>query len=153
MKFPAYILIIGIMLSASPAAIFATSDPDDDSDEGGSSVVGSTVVGGLLGGGLGTAIGSASGNAGKGAMIGAGIGALGGLLMGKNKDDQARRDREYKEAVREEREARQAQYAQQQYVTSAREPQSQPVLQPKKKIVREYDAAGNMISEKEVPVN
>ncbi len=151
MKLLTYFLIVALALSLSAPVVLAR-DSGDDSDEGGGSGLGSAIIGGLLGGGLGTAIGSASGNAGKGAMIGAGIGAVGGLLMGNAKDEQAKRDRQYADkARREDQRYQEAQYVQ--ASSPAQAPQIPKDQTARRKIVRQYDADGNVISEKEVPVN
>lgn len=127
MKVRCYLAVLALVISM--AGVSYCGDPDDDSDDGGgmSGAVKGILIGGLLGGGAGAAIGSASGNAGKGALIGAGVGALGGGLIGANQDSQKARTRG--EAV--------------------------PVEQPdrvkvKKRVVKEYDDEGNVVSEKEI---
>jgi len=157
MRILTYILILGLVFSiGGPVTCAYAYDDDDDDGGGGSSALGSALMGGLLGGGLGAAIGSASGNAGKGALIGAGIGAVGGTLMGAAQDDQKAKERQYNRRMKEE----QQRYERDQYVNTPeparmqaqpQQPQAAPT-QITKKIVREYDAKGNVISEKEVPI-
>lgn len=130
-------LIFALILYMSGLAFAA--DVEDRSDDNqrdtgpsaGSQVLTGALMGGLLGGGVGAAIGSASGNAGKGALIGAGVGAVGGSVLGASQADKDKRERE-----------------------SYRRPQvSQQVPKDttiKKKVIREYDEQGNVISEKEV---
>ena len=134
MKLIIFILILSLsLLSAIPG--YASSKSNDDS--GGSSVLTTAVLGGLLGGGLGAAIGSASGRAGTGAAIGAGVGAVGGALVGANEDKRKHQE-----------EDSYAQPAPQQEVYSQPEvPQNAKI---KKKVIRQYDQEGNVISEKEV---
>jgi outer membrane lipoprotein SlyB len=106
----------------------AVAEDDDSGDTGGSSVLTGALMGGLLGGGVGAAIGSASGNAGKGALIGAGVGAVGGGLLGANEDSKRARTRGEAEPVEEP-------------------PKD---VKAKKRVVKEYDDQGNVISEKEI---
>ena len=101
---------------------------------------GVTELGGLLGAGLGAAVGSASGHAGTGAAIGGGVGALGGLLLS------AEKEKKEKEAARYD----------EQYVSNQTPQAPQAVQQPpsdmkvKKRVIKEYDSEGNVVSEKEV---
>ena len=97
---------------------------------------------GLLGAGVGAISASASGGkAGKGALIGAGTNVIGGALldslMGSGSQPQ-----------------QQAPPQQVYYVQQAQQQQPQvysnPNYQPKKKIVRKYDADGKVVSEEEV---
>ncbi|MBN1527320.1 MAG: hypothetical protein JW919_07045 [Candidatus Omnitrophica bacterium] len=127
-----------VIFGLTAAAVAYGEDYDDDSGRsgGGSNVLGSTVMGGLLGAGLGAAIGSGSGYAGKGAAIGAGIGAVGGALMGASKDAQ---ERQYREPPPPD--------YRQPRATEAPAPEGSKI---KKRVIREYDADGNVISEKEV---
>lgn len=131
---------VAIIFSLTAAAVAYGEDYDEDTGRSrggsGSNVLGSTVMGGLLGAGLGAAIGSGSGHAGQGAAIGAGVGALGGALMGASKDSQERESREPPPS-----DYRQPSKA----ATSV--PQGSTI---KKRVIREYDADGNVISEKEV---
>lgn len=125
------LLIIGLIVSINGLSY---AEEEDRNSNTASSALGSAVMGGLLGGGLGAAIGSASGNAGKGALIGAGIGAVGGTLVGASRESNRR--------AREESEI-----ATQGPVVEKGATQGMKV---KKRIVREYDDQGNIISEKEV---
>lgn len=102
-------------------------DDDDRSSGSGNQALTGAIMGGLLGGGLGAAIGSASGHAGTGAAIGAGVGAVGGTLIGANKAS-----KDASEAIPVEEKAI---------------PKGAKI---KKKVIREYDEKGNVISEKEV---
>jgi hypothetical protein len=127
MRFSRCLLTFTLVISM--AGVSYCGETDDDSDDGGgmSGAVKGILLGGLLGGGAGAAIGSASGNAGKGALIGAGVGALGGGLIGANQDSKKARTKG--EAV----------------------PVEEPgKLQVKKRVVKEYDDEGNVVSEKEI---
>lgn len=99
----------------------------------GSEILTGALLGGLLGGGLGAAIGSASGRAGTGAAIGAGVGALGGSVIGAD------------QASRKKKAESKAEYSEDVGTTKSTRP-----IKVKKKIIREYDEQGNVISEKEV---
>ena len=105
-------------------------DDDSESTNSAGSALGGAVMGGLLGAGLGAAIGSASGHAGTGAAIGAGAGALGGTLLSASQAKQKQTVRSREEEV----------------------PVSDQVSSPtvKKRVVREYDEEGNVVSEREV---
>lgn len=103
---------------------------EDDSDDSASSALGGAVLGGLLGAGLGAAIGSASGHAGTGAAIGGGAGALGGTLLAASQGKKKRMQEEAE--YREDRAA------------------APSDVKVKKRIIRQYDEEGNVISEKEV---
>lgn len=134
-------LLAGIMIFGLGAFGYAEDYDDYDypepkRDSGTNKTLGGALMGGLLGAGLGAAIGSASGNAGKGAAIGAGIGAVGGGLMGAN---QASQDRQAEESYYDEPPVQQT--------TSASSTTTAPV---KKRIIREYDEQGNIVSEREV---
>lgn len=133
-----YAVVIIFGLTAAAVAYGEDYDEDTGRSRGGSgsNVLGSTVMGGLLGAGLGAAIGSGSGHAGQGAAIGAGVGALGGALMGANKDAQ---DRQYDEPPPSD--------YKQPRKTETPVPEGSKI---KKRVIREYDADGNVISEKEV---
>ncbi len=126
---------MGVVLSFNGAACAVNSD-DDSSNDSTSSALGSALMGGLLGAGLGAAIGSASGKAGTGAAIGAGIGAIGGTLVGA----QAEKSRRQKED---------AYYVEEAPQPVVRQSTSQDVL-PKKRVIREFDDQGNVISEKQI---
>ena len=90
---------------------------------------------GLLGAGVGAISASASGgNAGKGALIGAGTNVIGGALL----DSLTGSSQPQPQPVYYQQQP--VQYQQQQYSNT----------QPKKKIVRKYDADGNVVSEEEV---
>jgi uncharacterized membrane protein YebE (DUF533 family) len=152
MRITRLVLTLALILSVSGAS-FAYDD-DDDSGSSAGNALGGAVMGGLLGGGLGAAIGSASGNAGKGALIGAGIGAVGGTLMKANEEKQRRQQKEdayyYDEPPQQTRPAPQVQQqVQRPQSTDTGLPQGAVV---KKKVVRKYDAEGNVVSEEEVPV-
>ena len=133
MKILSAILILCMAVSFIGLA-YASSD---DEDRGGSNqALTGAVMGGLLGAGLGAAIGSASGHAGTGAAIGAGAGALGGGLIGASQQSQPR-----------------PMEAAPVYSGPQVQPQVQPEVQGpdiKKRVIREYDAQGNVISEKEI---
>lgn len=143
MKILAVILAIGMVFS-SVGMTFAV-DEDDDSgasskkDSGASTVLTTAVLGGLLGGGLGAAIGSASGHAGTGALIGAGVGAVGGTVVGANQAANDTSAGSYPVETTNK-------------VKKASDAGSKTSKDPniKKRIVREYDEEGNVISEKEV---
>lgn len=96
----------------------------------------------LLGAGVGAISASASGGkAGKGALIGAGTNVIGGALldslMGSGSQPQPQPQPVY--------------YQQQQpYPPQSYPPQTYSNTQPKKKIIRHYDADGNIVSEEEV---
>jgi uncharacterized protein YcfJ len=142
-------LALLIALSWSVPA-FSRDDSSDDSDNGGGKVLGGALMGGLLGGGLGAAIGSASGNAGKGALIGAGVGAVGGGLLGANQQSSRQRDESYQEPRRDESGAA---YENQNVETQPVAPKGNAVPKDakiKKKVIREFDDQGNVISEREV---
>lgn len=135
MKTFKWMLIVCLIVFQAGPGYCRQADDDEESASSGNSALTSALMGGLLGAGLGAAIGSASGHAGQGAAIGAGVGAVGGTLLGAEK----------------ERNQRQSSY-------SAAQPEIQPEIESpkdvkiKKKIIREYDDEGNVISEKEVPV-
>jgi hypothetical protein len=107
---------------------------------------------------VGAAVGSASGNAGKGALIGAGIGAVGGALLKANEASQRNRARE--EQYYYDGPQQPPQPVHFQNVSPAQHIQTQSAISDtglpqgakvKKKVVRKYDADGNVISEEEVP--
>ena len=135
MRCVAIILTVVVALSVSGLG-YAASDSDSDSNSG-SNALGGTVLGGLLGAGLGAAVGSASGHAGTGAAIGGGVGALGGLLLSAEKAKKEKEAARYNE-----------QYEASQAPQAAQQPPSD--LKVKKRIIKQYDSEGNIISEKEV---
>ncbi len=146
MKVVSCILIVLMTISVADIS-FARRSSDDDPDSG-SSALGSAVMGGLLGAGLGAAIGSGSGRAGQGAAIGAGVGAIGGTLVGAEK---ARKEKAMRAAEDQEAETRDAEAREQEKAYIEPEPETPSKdVKIKKKIVREYDQDGNVISEKEV---
>lgn len=125
-------LCIGLIVLQTVSS-YAVND-DDDTDSGPSSTLTGALLGGLAGGGIGTAIGSASGHAGKGALIGAGIGAAGGALLGAGQDDRKKSER----------------YIEKEEPAADADKTSMPKnAKVKKRIVRVYDAGGNIVSEKE----
>jgi len=131
MKILSYLLIFCMILSFIGIA-YSEEVSDDNKEKGGSSIspaLTGALLGGLLGGGIGTAIGSASGHAGTGALIGAGVGAVGGTVVGASQAQKPKQDSSYQEA-----------------------PAPKPIQksQIKKKVVREYDEQGNVVSEREV---
>ncbi len=127
MKIVYCLIIFGLILSLSmPAYSGEVSDEDRDRDSGNQALTGA-LMGGLLGAGLGAAVGSASGHAGQGAAIGAGVGAVGGTVLGASQQSEKR-----------------------QTENTYKEPKSLKPSKIKKKIVREYDEHGNVISEREV---
>lgn len=125
------ILIFSFMLSLNGLAYSEDLEQEKKSSGGGEALTGA-VMGGLLGGGLGAAIGSASGHAGTGALIGAGVGAVGGTLVGANEADRKR------------------QAAEESSYTAPLKTATPKDSKIKKRIIREYDEQGNVISEKEV---
>ena len=129
----ALVLIMGMALSFDGILCNGIADDDDNST---GSALGSALMGGLLGAGLGAAIGSASGKAGQGAAIGAGIGAVGGTLMGAQAEKNRRQNQD-------------AYYAEEAPQPVIRQSTSQDV-KPKKRVIREFDDQGNVISEKEI---
>jgi len=141
MRFISCILIVLMTVSTADIS-FAKRSSDDDSNSG-SKALGSALMGGLLGAGLGAAIGSGSGKAGQGAAIGAGVGALGGTLVGAEKE---RKERQMREAEDREAEA----FDQEDAVLESESVPASSDIKVKKKIVREFDQDGNVISEKEV---
>ena len=121
-------LVMVLILSFScPAYVFSS---DDDSDEG-NGALGGAVVGGLLGGGIGTAVGSISGNAGQGALWGAGIGAVGGALLGSSSS----KDTAGSYPVDD---------------TPAETKSTPADMKVKKRVMKQYDDNGNLVSQKEV---
>ncbi len=135
MKILKLILVISLVVFQTGLGYCRQADDDEGSGSSGNKALTSALMGGLLGAGLGAAIGSASGHAGQGAAIGAGVGAVGGTLLGAEK----------------ERNERQSSYSAAQ-LEDQPETESPKDIKIKKKIVREYDDEGNVISEKEVPV-
>ena len=133
MKIISLITSLVLFLSLTCPAYAGEVDREKKSSGGNEALTGA-LMGGLLGAGLGAAVGSASGKAGQGAAIGAGVGAVGGTLLGASQA----RDREaasYEEAI------------------SANENEEFETAAPrkmKKRVIREYDEEGNVISEKEV---
>lgn len=131
MKIVAILIVTSLMFA--PVAGFCS----DDNDNSSGNALGSALMGGLLGAGLGAAIGSASGHAGTGAAIGAGAGAIGGTLVGASQE-KSRRAAEQAD-YENERVQRQAPPAAQ---------GQQPAV--KKRVIKEYDDQGNVISTREV---
>ena len=127
-----------VLLSALILSGCSTIDSNQVTDNG---AVTGGILGGLLGGGLGTAIGSTMGHAGTGALIGAGVGALGGALVG----NQQQANQQAQQQVQQ----RAQQAAQQQDSDYYTQPTVPSKSQIKKIVTREYDAEGNVISEKE----
>ena len=131
--------IVLILLASLILSGCATIDEKQVTDNG---AVTGGILGGLLGGGLGTAIGSTVGHAGTGALIGAGVGALGGALVGSQQ--QANQQAQQRAEQRAEQAARQQDSG---YYDQQAAPDKSQI---KKIVTREYDAEGNVISEKEV---
>ena len=131
MKIFKYVIVMRIILSLCGFGYAADVEKDRDGDSGssnaGNQVLTGALMGGLLGGGVGAAIGSASGKAGTGALIGAGVGAAGGSLLGASQQDKQRKE-----------------------AGSYSEPALPKGAKIKKKVIREYDDQGNVVSEKEV---
>jgi len=131
MKILSWALVICMALSAGGDFAYSGEDVSEqnkvEEKSGGNEALTGAIIGGLLGGGIGTAIGSAYGKAGTGALIGAGVGAVGGTIVGASQAD----SKKSKEAppLKEE------------------PPKGAKI---KKKVIREYDENGNVISEKEV---
>jgi len=135
MRIAAVILAItGLLFFGHPAC---ADNSDDEESGGGNQALTGALMGGLLGGGVGTAIGSASGNAGKGALIGAGVGAVGGALLGANQQSKKPK------ANRNLAEPEPGNVMQE-------NPEMPSNLKVKKRVVKEYDKEGNLVSEKEV---
>ncbi|MDO8535587.1 MAG: hypothetical protein Q7S30_01040 [Candidatus Omnitrophota bacterium] len=129
-----------ILLAALILSGCATIEDRQITDNG---AVTGGILGGLLGGGLGTAIGSTMGHAGTGALIGAGVGALGGALVGTQQ--QANQQAQQRAEERAQNAAQQQQDSD--YYAAPTVPSNVHI---KKIVTREYDAAGHVISEKEV---
>lgn len=93
---------------------------------------------GLLGAGTGAiAASSSGGKAGKGALIGAGTNILGGILLDT-----------LSQPSQPQQQQRQQQYY---YQPQAQSPAAYPAQQqPTRRVIRKYDAEGNIISEEEV---
>jgi outer membrane lipoprotein SlyB len=128
MKLIVYLIIAVFLFSFSGVSL---CDEETVKKEGGKvleSAVTGAVLGGLLGGGVGAAIGSATGKAGTGAAIGAGVGAVGGSLIGASEGTG-------KESAAED---------------AAKPVEPSKDRTAKKRVIREYDEKGNVISEKEV---
>lgn len=119
--------LVVFMSGVSYSADVAEEDTDSSEDSGNQALTGA-VLGGLLGAGLGAGIGSAVGRAGTGAAIGGGVGAVGGTLVGASQQDKQSRVRK----------------------SSQGEAQVPKDAKIKKKVMREYDDKGNLISETEV---
>ena len=100
---------------------------------------------GLLGAGVGAISASASGGkAGKGALIGAGTNVIGGALLDSLMGGGSSQPQQQPQPVYVQQQPYSNQgYGQQGYTTNSSN-------QPKKKIVRRYDADGNVVSEEEV---
>lgn len=130
MKILSYILAFCMILSLSGIA-YSDEVYDENKEKSGSGInpaLTGALVGGLLGGGIGTAIGSASGHAGTGALIGAGVGAVGGTVVGAA-SQQPKQNSSYE---------------------AAPAPKAIQKSKIKKKVIREYDEQGNVVSEREV---
>ena len=123
-----------VVVPAAPPPVVAPAPSNNGALTG-------ALLGGLLGGGLGTAIGSASGHAGKGALIGAGVGALGGGLIGAQQ--QANQQAQAQAAQQQAQWQAQQQTQQQPYY-----PQSPAPNNGQQASVREYDAQGNLVSQR-----
>lgn len=148
------LVIVGLVICLA-VPVWAYSDDDEEPDSAGNAL-GGALMGGLLGAGVGAAAGSMSGNAGKGALIGGGIGAVGGMLMkaGQEKQRRQRREDQYYEEPTVMQGQPQPQY-QPQYQTQQVEMVTPTTAVPdttnvKKRVIRQYDAEGNVVSEKEV---
>lgn len=137
MKFMSLILALVLAVSFSGQAYCANTN--DDSDNSGSKALGGALMGGLLGAGLGAAVGSASGHAGTGAAIGGGVGAIGGTLLA------AEKTKKEKEAAQYEERYQQAQYQPVKVSSNA-----DANMKVKKRVIKQYDSEGNIISQKEV---
>lgn len=129
MRILGWLLLFTFILSSN-GSLYCEEVEREKKSSGGNEALTGAIMGGLLGAGVGAAIGSASGKAGQGAAIGAGVGAVGGTLIGA---DQA--SKKAKDTLEiEEEEA----------------PKPPKNIKIKKRIIREYDEEGNVISEKEV---
>lgn len=128
MKILTSLLIFSIIFSLNEI-VYSEDVEKEKKTSGGNEALTGALVGGLLGGGVGAAIGSASGKAGTGAAIGAGVGAVGGTLIGA---DQAAKKAKASSDVEE---------------AETKAPKN---IKVKKRIIREYDEKGNVISEEEV---
>jgi len=128
MRIFTWLLIFGLILSLNGLSYSGEVEQEKKSSGGNEALTGA-VMGGLLGAGLGAAIGSASGHAGTGAAIGAGAGAVGGTLIGASQASKKQEGSSYPED------------------TETKSPKN---IKVKKRIIREYDEEGNVISEKEV---
>ena len=127
MKFLICIMAASIVLSSSPFSYAGEVVEEEEEKKGsGNEALTGAVMGGLLGAGLGAAIGSASGKAGQGAAIGAGVGAVGGTLVGASQASKKADESSYQD------------------------PKSSKGVKVKKRIIRQYDKEGNVVSEKEV---
>lgn len=147
MKFISLLLALAISISFSGPAYCARTS--DDSDNSGSSALGGALMGGLLGAGLGAAVGSASGRAGTGAAIGGGVGAIGGTLLAADKAKKEKEAAQYEERYQQEQ-YQQQQYQQQQYQPVAAASSADADMKVKKRVIKQYDSEGNIISQKEV---
>ncbi len=134
-------IIISMVFLLSFGTEFCRANDDETTE-----MLGNAVLGGLLGAGIGAAIGSASGDAGKGAGIGAGVGALSGVVLGTMRRS-SRRDRYYREGGYYER-GHYKPYSRSRHKYSYRDGYYRPGAH--RKIIREYDEYGNIISEKEI---
>lgn len=139
MKVLAIIVISTFLLTFASGPSFSESDENTE-------MLGDAVLGGLLGAGVGAAIGSASGEAGKGAAIGAGAGALGNVLLGTMRRS-SRRDRYDDDGGYYDR-GHYKPYSSSKRKYSYEEGEYTPGTH--RRIIREYDKNGNLISEKEV---
>lgn len=125
MRYLVSFLVIALTLSMASSVTPLFASEQDEGSDGSGKVLTGALMGGLLGGGLGAAIGSGSGRAGKGALIGAGVGAVGGGLVGASQKS--------KEST-----------------VAYTEPEASSKETVRKRVVKEYDENGNLISEKEV---
>jgi len=146
------IAIYLVFLFLCPIGVDYCHADQEDAD-----MLGDTALGGLLGAGAGAAIGSASGNAGKGALVGAGVGAIGGALLsalkrGSRKRDRDDDDRDYQRRRDAERDRQRDNDRYEREKTAKEEDEAGSYSKPgvKRKVVREYDEDGNVISENEV---
>jgi hypothetical protein len=118
-----------------PQPVYQAAPPREDANM-------KVLKSGLLGAGTGAIASSASGgSAGKGALIGAGTNVIGGALLDMLSTPSQPQQQQYYAPPPPQG------YYQQQAPSGYGYPQAQ---QPQKKIIRKYDAQGNVISEEEV---
>ncbi len=102
---------------------------------------------GLLGAGVGAiSAGASGGKAGQGALIGAGTNVIGGALL----DYLSTPSQPQQPAYYQQQQPQQQYYQQQQPQSYYGNQPQKATSAPKKKIIRKYDAEGNVISEEEV---